>query len=215
MQMKEFVTAVPEERPSAPSKNGNHHRELARFNGDYVRRLNARDPETEQHFAAYFGDLLSHKLHSTVYSPDLAKDIHQETLKRVLMKLRSGDLRQPESLAAYVLGICNNVMREKFREEAHFQDLGEQGFAMLDWRSNAESDVLNSELSEHVQAVLNELATRDRELLKAVFLDEEDKDEVCHRFGVDRTYLRVLVFRARKRFQSRFSGTSPTVRGGK
>jgi RNA polymerase sigma-70 factor (ECF subfamily) len=45
---------------------------------------------------------------------------------------------------------------------------------------------------------------RDRDLLKAVFLDEKERDEVCREFGVDREYLRVLLFRAKQEFKTEY-----------
>lgn len=51
-----------------------------------------------------------------------------------------------------------------------------------------------------VRLVLKELPGRERDLLQQVFLEEQDKDEVCQRLGVDRGYLRVLLHRARLRF---------------
>ncbi len=41
-------------------------------------------------------------------------------------------------------------------------------------------------------------------LLKAVFLDERDRDEVCREFGVDRDYLRVLLHRAKQEFKTEY-----------
>jgi len=42
---------------------------------------------------------------------------------------------------------------------------------------------------------------RDRRTLKELWLLERDKDEICRDYGVDREYLRVLVFRAKKAFR--------------
>jgi RNA polymerase sigma-70 factor (ECF subfamily) len=47
------------------------------------------------------------------------------------------------------------------------------------------------------------LDKKDRDLLTAIFLDERDKDEVCREFGVDRDYLRVLVYRAKSHFRQK------------
>ena len=41
-------------------------------------------------------------------------------------------------------------------------------------------------------------------MLKAVFLDERDRDEVCREFGVDRDYLRVLLHRAKQEFKNEY-----------
>jgi RNA polymerase sigma-70 factor (ECF subfamily) len=52
--------------------------------------------------------------------------------------------------------------------------------------------------------VLDDLTEKDRRLLREVFLEEKDKDEVCRSFGVDRNYLRVLVHRAKQNFRARY-----------
>ena len=43
-----------------------------------------------------------------------------------------------------------------------------------------------------------------RSLLKAVFLDERDRDEVCRELGVERDYLRVLLHRAKQEFKTEY-----------
>ena len=45
---------------------------------------------------------------------------------------------------------------------------------------------------------------KDRDVLRALFFEECDKDEICRRFKVDRDYLRVLVHRAKARFRTAF-----------
>jgi len=40
--------------------------------------------------------------------------------------------------------------------------------------------------------------------LKAVFLDERNRDEVCLEFGVERDYLRVLLHRAKQEFKTEY-----------
>src|ERR1044071_10272839 len=73
------------------------------FDGQYVERLIAGDPETERHFTEYFGDLLTLKLRSRLRSPALAEDARQETFVRVLTALKQkGSLANPESLGAFV-----------------------------------------------------------------------------------------------------------------
>ena len=56
-------------------------------------------------------------------------------------------------------------------------------------------------IKENVRVILMRLSKRDRSLLKAVFLDERDRDEVCQEFGVEREYLRVLLHRAKQEFK--------------
>ena len=58
------------------------------------------------------------------------------------------------------------------------------------------------QMQEKVREILADLPERDRRLLREVFLEERDKDEVCRDFGVDRNYLRVLLHRAKQSFKS-------------
>lgn len=64
--------------------------------------------------------------------------------------------------------------------------------------------IVTEELRKKVHAILIKMPVRDRDLLKAVFLDEKDREEVCRRLGVDREYLRVLLFRARQEFKAAY-----------
>src|SRR5437899_882321 len=59
------------------------------FDAEYVRRLTGGDPNVEQHFYAYFGELLHIKLRGKVRSPQLIEDVRQETFLRVLRNLRA------------------------------------------------------------------------------------------------------------------------------
>jgi RNA polymerase sigma-70 factor, ECF subfamily len=64
--------------------------------------------------------------------------------------------------------------------------------------------VAAQQLRTKVREILVDMPPRDRDLLKAVFLDERDRDEVCREFGVDREYLRVLLFRAKQEFKTEY-----------
>ncbi len=65
--------------------------------------------------------------------------------------------------------------------------------------------VISHDTRDAVREVLDGLKERDRGLLRAVFLEERDKDEVCREMGVDREYLRVLLHRAKGAFRELYS----------
>ena len=65
-----------------------------------------------------------------------------------------------------------------------------------------EGMMVSKQLAEHVRAILAGLPEKDRALLRAIFLEERDKDAVCKSMGVDRDYLRVLVHRAKDKFKA-------------
>jgi RNA polymerase sigma factor (sigma-70 family) len=65
-----------------------------------------------------------------------------------------------------------------------------------------EGMLVTKQSAERVRQILHEMPQRDRDVLRAIFLEEKEKDEVCREFGVDRDYLRVLLHRAKDKFKA-------------
>ena len=172
------------------------------FDGEYVRRLAEADPSVEEHFTAYFGKVLMLKLRGRVRSAQLVEDMKQETFLRVLKHLRAhGGIEQPERLGAFVNTVCNNVMLEFFRSESRHPQLTDSVPDPPDDTVDLESALVNDERKRLVRSVLGKLSDKDRTILRMVFLEDMDKDDVCAAMDVNRDYLRVLLFRARKRLK--------------
>ena len=176
------------------------------FDGDYVRRLVAGDPDTERHFTDYFGDLLTMKLRSRLRSAAQVEDARQETFVRVLTTLKQKRaLATPESLGAFVNGVCNNVLLETYRGAGRHDQLDDAADGPEAPAPSAEWRVLQGEERTRVRAVMADMPEKDRELLRWLFFEDRPKDEVCRALNVDRDYLRVLFHRAKQRFRERFS----------
>jgi RNA polymerase sigma-70 factor, ECF subfamily len=176
------------------------------FDAGYIESLCAGDLGTEEHFVGYFTELLHLKLRSRLKSPHAIEDVRQETFARVLAVLRKeGALRQPERLGAFVNTVCNNVLLEHYRSTSRSDSLDEEGQPEPPATGISVLDVVVAkQLKGKVNEILLELPVRDRALLKAVFLDERERDEVCREFGVDREYLRVLLYRAKQEFKAEY-----------
>lgn len=183
------------------------------FDEAYVQRLRQGDFRTEQHFSNYFGGLLQLKLRSRLRSPQDVEDAQQETLRRVLAALRDDKLRQPDRLGAFVFGICRRVVqedrikgREVPMEDGEYRDFPDVKISVVDL-------MVSNQTKEKVREILNQMQERDRRLLRDIFLEERDKDEVCRDFGVTRGYLRVLLLRARQSFKSLYLRDSQDRKG--
>lgn len=180
------------------------------FDDDYVNRLIAEDPETEHQFIAYFSALLLIKLRRTVPTHQAIEDCRQETFLRVFRALRRNKLAKPGRLGAFVNGVCNNVLAEYYRSVSRLDPLPDDGFESAGGGQDPETELQTKERERHVHSVLNALPPKDQEILRLIFIEEQEKDEVCRRYGVDRGYLRVLLYRAKNRFRERSpeAGTS-------
>ena len=175
------------------------------FDSLYLEQLRAGDFRTQEHFVAYFSELIRLKLGKRLHSRPEIEDARQETFTRVLSALRRDDgVRQPERLGAFVNSVCNNVLLEHYRSASQEAPGAEEEAAanIPDPALSAVDIIANREIQRKVRHILDELPEKDRRLIKEIFLDERDKDEVCRDLGVDREYLRVLLHRAKKSFKS-------------
>jgi RNA polymerase sigma-70 factor, ECF subfamily len=179
--------------------------ELFAFDKPYVDKLRDGEPSTERHFASYFGQILDIMLRARYLPPEGVADVRQETLVRVIAIVRrEGGVRQPERFGAFVNSICKNVLREYIREGRRTVALRQDDLEMPDKIVDVERAIITEEAMGRVREILAEMKRRDRDLLRAIFLEEKTKDEICKQFGVNREYLRVLLYRAKERLRSSF-----------
>lgn len=177
------------------------------FDQSYIERLRSGDFRTEQHFVAYFSELIQLKLRSRVRSPQALEDLRQETFARVFGTLRSDrGIREPERLGAFVNSTCNNVLLEYYRSSTRDTSLNEDDDSdnIPDTAADVLAVIAHKQMESQVRRILEEMPERDRRLIREVFLEERDKDQVCKDFGVDRDYLRVLLHRAKQAFRSQY-----------
>ena len=178
------------------------------FDREYIDRLAAGDPETEEHFTRYFGDLLSIKLRSRLRSAAVIDDVKQETFLRVLATVRGKrTIDSPGGFGAFVNSVCNHVLFETYRSHSRVAALDEDAAPEIpDTAIDSETHVVATEERAHVREILATLPEKEKELLQWLFFDECDKDEICRRLNVDRNYLRVLLHRAKQRFRIEYVG---------
>jgi RNA polymerase sigma-70 factor (ECF subfamily) len=174
------------------------------FDAAYVDRLRSGDFRTQEHFVAYFSELIQLKLRSRLRTPQAIEDVRQETFARVFNALRNPTgIRQPERLGAFVNSICNNVLLEHYRDSTRSASIDDQEEPdVVDSKIDILGAVAAKQMEGKVRDILEQMSERDRRLIREVFLEERDKDAVCRDFGVDRNYLRVLLHRAKQSFKS-------------
>jgi RNA polymerase sigma-70 factor, ECF subfamily len=174
--------------------------DLYPFDDRYMERLRRRDRETQNHFAGYFGGLLRAKLRTRRVSEHVISDLQQETFLRVLDAIRTGEVRQPDRLGAYVNSVCNHVLLEYFRDVAREQHDDVDSVDVPDNGADLEARMITDEETQSVRATMDRLSERERAVLRGILL-ERDKDEMCRELDVDRGYLRVLTHRAMGTFR--------------
>ena len=174
--------------------------ELFVFSEDYVRRLREGDRDTAAHFHQYFRELLLLKLRRRLRSLEAIDEVRQEVFTRCIAHL--DQLNDARKLGAFVNSICNRVLMEYYRAESRTESLEDQSDIADTGSLEAAYDSARN--TARVRRILETLPQRDSDILKAVFLEEEEKEEICRRFGVERDYLRVLVHRAKEKFKAHY-----------
>jgi len=175
------------------------------FDGSYLEKLRSGDFTTEQHFFAYFGRLIRLKASKRVRTAVAIEDVQQETFARVFRGIAEYRIAQPERLGAFVNAVCTNVLREHYRSECREIPTSDRlEDAIPNSVIGAADAFAQVQLQQEIRQILAGLSKKDQGLMKALFLEERDKDEVCRDFGVSRQYLRVLIYRAKQSFRARY-----------
>ena len=193
------------QRPIYNGSDGRYRVEFCIFDAPYVNNLAAGDPATEAHFSAYFAKFLTLKLRARHLSPQMAEDVRQETLFRVLKALRQGPgVNQPERFGAFVNAVCNHTVLEFLHKEGRHSPVPEDAPEPVDDRVDMDGSLITEQSKRIVAEVLDGLTSKDREILRLVFFEEAERQEVCTRLGVESDYLRVLLHRAKARFEQAY-----------
>lgn len=173
------------------------------FDEAYLRSLKDRNADAEDFLIWHFSRPIRAKLRMRLRSPALVEEASQETFLRIFAYFRAGKtLENPASLPGFVYSMCNNIALELLRADTRHDAMGEHTPEPADLNPDPERQAVAEQRRETVRRLLEELPEKDRQLIRRVFLEEEDKDIVCKDLEVDRDYLRVLLHRARLRFKA-------------
>jgi RNA polymerase sigma-70 factor (ECF subfamily) len=176
----------------------------AEIAADLVRRIAAGDASAEEELVERYSRGLRYLLRRLGAAPELADDLHQETFRIVLERLRKKALDDPEGLAGFLRGTARNLMIAERRKTARRRtesDDEEVAQAVHPAQSQL-SAVLLAEEAETVRRLIRELPTdRDRQLLLRYYVGEEEKESLCGDLGLDSLHFNRVLFRARQRFK--------------
>jgi RNA polymerase sigma-70 factor (ECF subfamily) len=177
---------------------------LHQFDASYISKLESRDSGVEAHFAVYFSRFMTGSLRRRAASAERINDIRQETFARVLAAVHSDQgIRRPECFGAFVASVCRNVLYESYRGD-RFESMEDVPPQIAGLNYSPDAQYAAAESQQQVRRVLRLMDGEEEQLLRAVYLEERDRDELCRELGISRGYLRVLLHRAKQQFRERF-----------
>ena len=175
---------------------------------DLARRIAAGDREAEGDLVRRYSRGVLFHLRRMTRDPALSDDLHQETFRVVLERLRGEGLADPSRLAGFILRTARNLFlgaqRKRVRRGEDRDGADRDGNLpdSPDPKPDPLTHVLREETAGQVHALLRELATpRDRDLLLRFYVAEEDKDRICSDLGLTSLHFNRVLFRARQRFR--------------
>ncbi len=135
--------------------------------------------------------------------PDLADDLHQDTFRVVLERLRGRGLEEPARLAGFIRRTARNLFIADYRKKSRRQDgsLEEAAPATDTAPGPLSRAVLDEEASTVRRLVAGMEPERDRQVLYRYYLAEEDKAIICADLGLSSLHFNRVLYRARQRFK--------------
>jgi len=125
-------------------------------------------------------------------SDDLARDLAQDTLLLTLQKLRAGEVRDPDRIGAFILGVARTLSISAWRRDAPTEPLDEAG-ARVATAADERGDPI---AGPKVAACLEALPEKYRTVVMLSFYAERTSTEVAKSLGTTSTNVRVIRHRS-------------------
>lgn len=144
---------------------------------------------------------------------DLADEVGQETVARVLAAVQDARVNSPHNLGAFALGVARHVIADVIRERKRRTDL--EAVADADRvPAIANGDPLDtlvrSEAEERVREALSKLSAADQALLRMSYFEGLRPAQIAERMGEPATRVRMRKSRALDRLRRAFSKATAT-----
>lgn len=130
-------------------------------------------------------------------------DLVQESLARFIRAGQRRQIRNTEEFGAFLNGVCRNVILE-YRRRVRREPNSDQESEIPERGVRPDAEIF--ELRDAIDSGLAELADRDRAILRSLYLDGKDKDEICKEWNMTDAQFRVVLFRAKERFRRAYNG---------
>lgn len=171
---------------------------------EIVRRILAGDSGAEAELVRLYQKGVAMIIRRILGSASAGEDASQDTFRKVLEKIRRGELREAERLSGFVRSVARNTAIEYIRRaRKHVNREGDDNAEHTsDPAPNQLDEILSDEKTRAVHQIIKELKLeRDRELLRRYYIDEEDKDIICASLSITRAQFNNVISRAKARFK--------------
>ena len=168
-----------------------------------MQRIRAGETAAERDLVERFSRGIRAILQTVARERAVSEDLHQEALRILLERVRSGAVHDPGQLPAFVASLARNLATRHYQRARRVAGNSTVRLARLeDERPDAMSELLRAEQRALVRRIVEELPVeRDRDLLRRYYLGQESKEGIQADHGLTSLQFNRVLHRARKRFQ--------------
>jgi RNA polymerase sigma-70 factor (ECF subfamily) len=131
-------------------------------------------------------------------------DLLNEAICTTWAKWQAGKIARPEQIAGYVLQVTMNLLRNHRRAIGERPEKRADAARLQELPGDAEpgDETMEREIALQVKNVIRGMSSqRDRAILVRFYLDEEDKETICHDMGLNPLQFDKVLHRARGRLR--------------
>ncbi len=160
------------------------------------------DRSAEKEVVLLFSDYLLMFIARKLNEVELHDDIYQETILAVLLKLRAGEILNPQALKSYVLATANHLIFRVINQRnialAKVTETDVETVSALD-ETAFDSFVDQDDKRLLYTAIEHLKAGRDRDIMSAILLEHKEKRDVCILLGLTSAQFDRILNRAKVR----------------
>jgi RNA polymerase sigma factor (sigma-70 family) len=134
-------------------------------------------------------------------APDLVEDRAHNTFLVAIDAIRSGQLRDPARLPAFVRTVAQRQIVDAIRHNTRTRSIESDTYELPlpDLRNDPEQELAHRQKVACFRSALASLSPRDREMLTRFYLDEQDSERICREMNLTPTQFRLFKSRAKGR----------------
>jgi RNA polymerase sigma-70 factor (ECF subfamily) len=171
-------------------------------NLEIATRIGAGDRAAEGELVERYGQVLLRLLLRLTRDRALSEDLHQETFRIVIERLRRRVLSEPDKLPRFILRTGRNLALSQRRKSIRQGESTAPQEDLLDPAQGQLERMLRREQAEILYRLLSEMSPdRYRQILVRFYIAEEEKSRICSDLGVSPIHFNCLLFRARQRLK--------------
>lgn len=177
--------------------------QVGEYNRGMVERIGGGDRAAESELIAQYGRGVRLILLKRTGDPQLANDLCQDTFVVILRKLRAGELRNSDSLAAFISQTAVNISIQYFRKEKRYVHSSDGIIGLHAAHNDRKEEKLDNQTTRvMLEDVLGQMAVvRDREILRRFYLGDDDKESICRDLQLTSAHFDRVLFRAKQRMR--------------